>query len=212
MTMRALFIAAGVAATALTGWLLFPHGERGRTAPAATAHHDESDKRLAAMNDRLASLERGMAARRSGNDAPAAAPAPTAPETGDRAQAGDSPRSAPQPTADEVASGLEKQLAHGPKDPVWSAQAQAGIANAFRSESLAGSSVLRADCAASFCRVDVSHSSAAAKQGFLWNVRLVPPFDKGGLARQFDDPDTGESKTVVYVVREGHDLPMPEEG
>jgi hypothetical protein len=209
---RAPWIAAGAAAAALGAWLLFPHGERGRqAAAAATAPHDAADEKLAALSGRLASLEREAAVRRAtvaapppaGTADPAAAPDPSG-----RASA---PRP-PQHTGDEVYHGLERHFGREAKDPAWSAETEASIAHAFQGGAFAGSTMLRAECGTTICRVDVSHESDMAQNDFLGAVRGAPPFDRGGFAHREIDPDSGQVRTIVYMPRDGQDLPLPDDG
>ena len=211
--MRAPFIATGVAALALAAWLLSPHGERGRKglAAAPTAQHDGTDEQIAVMRHDIASLKRELVARRSDASPPAAtADAPEA--ANGRGRTSDSPARPPRRSMEEIAHGLDQHLGHEGKDPAWSAKAETAIAAAFHEDALKGSSMLRADCHTTVCRVEVSHDDAAAQRDFLGSVRLVPPFNQEGFARRVDDPATGTSKTVVYVAREGYALPQLDDG
>jgi hypothetical protein len=208
--MRAPFIATGVAAMALAAWLLSPHGARGQKASAApTAHHDQAGDELAGLRAELTALERQVARGRPRSDAPAPADAPAAADPG-RAAGAEPAR--PERTLEQVIHGLDKQLGREAKDPAWSSQTEARIAEAFRSEALAGSTVLRAQCVTSFCRVDVSHESEAVQHEFVRNIPRVPPFDHGGVAHPVVDPGSGKTTTVVYVGREGHAPPDLDEG
>jgi hypothetical protein len=203
--MRAPLIAAGVAATALAGWLLFPHVERGRQAKAApTAHHDEAGDALASMNERLASLERRETLRTLMKDAPA--PSDTAAPAAEPAPRTAALRSVPH-TAKEFSEGFAQHLARQARDPAWSAQAEASVAAALRTEAFTGSTLLRADCGTTLCRVEVSHDGLSAEQGFLSNVKSTPPFDQGGFALPIHEPGSDKSRTIVYFAREGHTLP-----
>jgi hypothetical protein len=158
------------------------------------------------MSERLASLEREAAVGRAPREAPLAV------DAGASAPPAVAHAAPPLRTGNEVFHGLEKHFGREGKDPTWSAQAEASIAGAFRSEALAGSTMLQATCGTTLCRVDVAHDSATAQEGFVWSVRSVPPFNQGGFAHRVDDPGAGTSKTIVYVVREGYELPSPGEG
>lgn len=203
--MKARLLAAGVAATALAGWLLYPHGPAGRRdTPAAAARHDQAGDGLAVTNERLAALEREVALRGAPREAASTAD-PSAPAAPARRAGAAAPR-APQRDGNEVFHGLEQRFGTEGKDTSWSAGAEASIAQAFRSESLAGSRIVRAECGTTLCRVEVSHESAATQEGFVWTVRGIPPFDHGGFAHRVDDPGSGTSRTIVYMPREGHSL------
>jgi hypothetical protein len=208
--MRAPFIALGIAATALAGWLLFPHGERGRKAAAApTAHHDEAGDALAAMNERLASLERREALRSLAKDAPA--PSDTAAPAAAPAASAAAPRPARR-TGDALYQGLERHFAGEARDPAWSAQVTASVGEALQDPAFAGSTLLHAECGTTLCRVDVAHDGFAAEQGFFPTAMSTPPFDHGGMAHRVHDPSSDKSRTVVYFAREGHTLPSLDEG
>lgn len=208
--MRApIIVAAGVAALSLAAWLFVPYGSKttaASTAPRAD-QRDDDDRAVAEMRRDIAALKRAAARRDPSAAAQPSAAAPDAPERA-RERATDPP---PAPrTPEEISHGLDHDIEQQKRDAAWSPRAESAFAAAFSGDALKGSTMLRADCRTTFCRIEVSHLDADAQRSFLSTARTLPPFNQEGFARTVADSQ-GVPRTVVYVAREGELLPRPDE-
>jgi hypothetical protein len=97
-------------------------------------------------------------------------------------------------------------------DLEWSPEAVEGIELALADEDLLGTSVSRVDCGATLCRVAVSHGDPQAfskfQERFLSQVGEMLP---DALFEHAESGD-GATDTVVYLAREGYELPFPDAG
>lgn len=75
------------------------------------------------------------------------------------------------------------------------------MANAFASETFAGSRLVRAVCRRTLCRAHVAHDSLDAKEQFLSRLPFTDPF-RGEAMIEHPDGDPN-AETIVYLARAG---------
>jgi hypothetical protein len=125
-------------------------------------------------------------------DTPAASPAPgPTPE----------PARALQPV--EVAERLEDHFMGEPADRVWSDQVRSELQAALSAQPT-GTRMTSAECATSLCKVTLLHETTHAQRELASTVASLPALGAGVFYHY--EQHTEPPRTVLYVVREGHDI------
>ncbi len=105
---------------------------------------------------------------------------------------------------EQIDSSFTKQLPDGD----WSATMSETITRAFADEGVPAAQLLDVECRASMCRLQIARNTALDENRdfYLW---LSAHVSKGFSAAVFqEDPgDKTQNGIVVYLVREGHELP-----
>jgi len=208
MKAKLLTAVAVVAALSASLWLLSSTRERGPKAPAvsrAESRNETTETGTMAPRRRRAPEARAEAPRVQQERQEA--DARDKEDTGDRERR--AARHGTEPDPREVGHRLDGYLSHEPKDATWSRDAEAAIASAFHGETFPGARLLRADCHATLCRVEVGHESGIARDQFMERVADVPPFNAtAGFVYITGEGD--EARSVLYTSRQGHNLPPRE--
>jgi hypothetical protein len=206
--MKSWIVVIAAAALGVATWVLFHHASDGPDAagagasvapPAAEPTRPAIEGRRAL---RLTALPPPVRAdRASAEDAGGAASAP--------APAG------PAPTSEEMRDRLDAFFSAEAVDPVWNQQAAATLTRGIQAALPTGSGLRRLECRGTLCRIETSHLDADAfrayaKDAFLERETRVG--SSGFFANLLGDPAAGGPVVAVaYVVREGKDMPGPDE-
>ena len=97
---------------------------------------------------------------------------------------------------------MESTFGGETSDPDYSSEASAAIDERLSQEAYTGTRSLEVNCGSSLCRFRFGHETADAREPFQDLIGTGPM--SGNTFFNFD-PETLE--TVVYMAREGHDLP-----
>lgn len=92
-------------------------------------------------------------------------------------------------------------------DTVWSLDTAQLVSEAALSEGLAGSSIDGIECRSSLCRVEVSHADPAAASEFALWFPVVLGEALPQIRYFHEQRDYGPPVTVLYMARQGYDLP-----
>lgn len=94
-----------------------------------------------------------------------------------------------------------------PLDAAWATQAMDAIRQAMSSATMSGTSIHDVECRSSLCRVEVAHENPAARARFIRRfAMLVGPMLPTMTAQPIEAGD-GAFASLIYLAREGHDLP-----
>lgn len=107
--------------------------------------------------------------------------------------------------------GLDTFLGAQSIDTAWSQDAALAVTEAADREELAGSIVDGVECRSSLCRVEVSHADAEAAGQFelLFPMQVADALPQ---IRYFTEQlGDGRSVTVMYLAREGYELPAEDQ-
>lgn len=186
------------------------HGQ-GRAAPALphastpAARQGDADQ-SGALRREVALLRREVSAARIS----AAENTPPEPKVivGDEAErerlvAQDEARFRAQAEASEAALRAE------PADPAWSSRARDLIAGAMAADFLKATKVMDIDCRSTLCRVRVTNPDVRARMAFEHHFGLAVGQLLPQLQVQTTQHDDGSATSIVFLAREGHDLPTP---
>ena len=110
----------------------------------------------------------------------------------------------PEERLDRIVAKLHEQLDGQPTDADWSHRAAEQFAAQLRAQALGHSRLLDVDCRTTTCRVEVAHTQEGGAEHFCEELVSSIPWNGEVFFRTSDD--AGESRTVVYVSREGHTL------
>ncbi|WP_438016350.1 hypothetical protein WMF18_36760 [Sorangium sp. So ce315] len=110
--------------------------------------------------------------------------------------------------AKDVVQHYEAYFGREGDDPEWSFRTEIEIAQTLHEANVEGSSLEVADCHATVCRLELSHTDQNAQAHFMQNIPVKPPFDTSGFYHRVDAPDR-TPRTVLYLARAGHELPAP---
>jgi hypothetical protein len=89
-------------------------------------------------------------------------------------------------------------------DPEWSTTMSGRIGAFFDAQEMRGSSVKRAECRSTLCRVEVVSESVDAKKLLAARISGILPPRAQGFAHIDGDADL---EIEVYIMREGRSLP-----
>lgn len=132
---------------------------------------------------------------------------PGAAQGSDVKSASPEPESAPPPVSDidpvRVAALLDVHHAREPADRVWSDALRADL-SAVLDARHAGTRVSATACATSLCKVTVVHETLAAQQELASTIASLPALS-AGVFYSYQNTES-PPRTVLYVVREGHDI------
>lgn len=101
---------------------------------------------------------------------------------------------------------LEEQLSLQSLDPQWSTEALSELYAIIGAEALSGTTLLTATCQSSLCRAEFGHADRPALSNFFNHLSSALVGNRSAYYHVIDNPD-GSVNTVVYVSREGYDLP-----
>jgi hypothetical protein len=167
-----------------------------RSAAPAGPRAAEVDQQVAAMQDEIRLLRRRL--DHLVQQPPVAAAAPAASQ-------------APPLTQEEVSArdkrrfeGLAAKLAGEPLDPGWAPATERLIADTLGKPEFKGSKLLSATCRSTLCRFEVGHQDERARRRFSSTLPNRLPSLPSGSMRNAEGNDT---RTIVYVAREGHRIP-----
>jgi hypothetical protein len=197
---RSLILLALPAALALAVVALF----RARPSePTATTAAAGSNDEVAQLRGELQALRRQLHVV-SQQQAPASNLTPTT----DNASATPTP---PPLTEEEAAArdrrrfeGLARKLAAEPVDRQWGPATERVIADALSKPLFKGTKLLGASCHSTLCRFEVLHDTEADRRKFSSSLPSRLPSLPSGSMRNAEGSDR---KTIVYVAREGHQVP-----
>jgi hypothetical protein len=163
--------------------------------PVLSSRLQRTDERLAGVERRIATSQRSEVQRALGSDTtPAWMPAPTAPNP-----------EAPARESDVIAD-LEDALEIEGSDPIWSKAAERDLLVAYDGSKIEGSRVDGVRCAATFCRMTVSHDDEEASLAFRQRVALANPFPKSSVLVNQRIDARGQASSLVFVARSEHGL------
>lgn len=204
-TMLSLGLVALTAALAAALWAGFGL-RRGRGAPTTNAPAVAEDE-VARLRDEMKQLRRQMQVM--AQQGPGAARAPSAPASASNdltASAGVVPLS-PQETElrdRQHFAAIERKLAAEPVDVAWAPATERLIGETLARPIFAGSKLLSSACHSTLCRFEVSHASEADRRHFGSALpNRLPALPSGSMRRAEGD----DARTIVYVAREGHQIP-----
>jgi hypothetical protein len=106
-------------------------------------------------------------------------------------------------SATETAEILEAQYASEPFERAWSEKLYAELQTALAAQDTR-STVSSAQCTTSLCKVSVLHETVDAQRELASNVVSLPALSTGVFYHY--EAGTTLPRTVLYVVREGHDI------
>jgi phage host-nuclease inhibitor protein Gam len=107
---------------------------------------------------------------------------------------------------------LEAALAREAADPVWSVTAAQEISRTLGDTRLEHTRLGEVRCGSTVCRIDVSHDSVDAEQGFIMQLGQLESFRQSeGFAQRVERSD-GSVATTMFISRSGHRLPNPSGG
>jgi hypothetical protein len=131
-----------------------------------------------------------------------AAPAPPADDT--RSPAGDavSPQASPSEQAAATARILEAHYTSEPIDQAWSDNLRAELDGVLGPHT--GTTMSSTRCAASLCKVSLVHETAQVQNELASHIASLPGLSAGVYYHYEDGAEP--PRTVLYVVRDGHDL------
>jgi hypothetical protein len=104
--------------------------------------------------------------------------------------------------ASEIAEMLESHHTSEPLDRAWSDKLHAELGAAVSLHP--GTTISSTECAASLCRVTLLHETVQAQNELAFNVAALPGLSAGVFYHYESDQEP--PRTVLYVVREGHDM------
>jgi hypothetical protein len=104
--------------------------------------------------------------------------------------------------ASDVAEMLESHRTSEPLDRTWSDKLHAELGAALSLH--AGTTISATECAASLCRVTLLHETVHAQNELAFNMAALPGLSAGVFYHY--ETDQEPPRTVLYVVREGHDM------
>jgi len=98
---------------------------------------------------------------------------------------------------------LEDTVRAEPPDPQWSPTAEAALRHTWQGEATRGLHLVEAKCSTTLCRATLASTGAGVPADSLQDLLHLAPWPGQGFFRV--DAEAGEA--VVYLVREGYDLP-----
>ena len=200
--------AIGGGLTVLVGIATFSAHDRIKPAQALSAEAQPSaqpDPALDELRQRLNQLERQNAA---------SAPVPLPAQPIQAEAQGQLPNAPHEPEQEarsfEQASveQAEQVLATETVDTNWSRSTEVNIQKVFDQQDLHDTRLMTARCRSTLCRIEVEHANENAKQAFILNGMAKPPF-VGNAVFAHAEPDK-QGHFVLYLAREGHNLPQPD--
>jgi hypothetical protein len=102
---------------------------------------------------------------------------------------------------------IERELAAEPVDAAWAPATERIISDTMARPIFAGSKLLGSTCHSTLCRFEVSHASERDRRRFGSALPNRLPSLPSGSMRQGEG---SEPRTIVYVAREGHQIPRDE--
>jgi hypothetical protein len=112
----------------------------------------------------------------------------------------------PDPTDQEIAQALDGALRAEAVDPAWGKAMETRVGDYLRSERATGSSLVRAECRSTLCKLEVQHTGVESAEHFVDDVSSFIP--KGSNAVIQPGRDGTTTHTVVWFTRHGP-APMP---
>jgi hypothetical protein len=99
---------------------------------------------------------------------------------------------------------LERVLAAEPVDASWAPQTERRIAEKVKLPAFAGSRLVKSTCHSTLCRIEVVHENESQRRRFRGTFpNRLGEFQSGTMRK-----GTGKDpSTIVYVAREGHQIP-----
>ena len=212
MTLRRWVLALGGGAMTIAGvavlYEAYEHRTAGRLAAESASRSSASVDRIAEVESRLRSLE-----LREGRGRVEPRPPPKA-EGDTLAQEPGGPSAedeAAQVTAARAKRDAEIDLrmarwqSEG-RDPDWSRQMEEGIHGTIEQRASKGNRVTFLECRTTMCQFRVSHAGGEQQQQLAQQiVSSLPPHRAATFYAE--DTDTDHRNTLVFLSREGHDLP-----
>jgi hypothetical protein len=109
----------------------------------------------------------------------------------------------------QLAQYLDGALASEAADPSWSAAAAQEISGGLTDAAREHTQLGEVRCGSSLCRIEASHDSPAAEQGFIMQLGQLKSFHQAeGFGQRVERSD-GSVATTLFVSRSGHRLPNP---
>ena len=99
---------------------------------------------------------------------------------------------------------LDGQLRDEWRDEDWAPRIEGMVKAALDEEQFAGTRLVRLECGATMCRVDVEHDSPETSVGFHERLAETDVGGEGEGAWSLNTEVDGVSHTLYYVAREGH--------
>lgn len=112
------------------------------------------------------------------------------------------PAAAPKPTDQELARTLDEtaEWQRGDIDAAWGTEIEARVGAYLDSPRGAGSSLTRAECRTTLCKLEVAHASLDAAEHFAADVSVFLPAESNPVIQPSRD---GATRTVVWITRRG---------
>lgn len=104
---------------------------------------------------------------------------------------------------------IETSLQTEQIDSEWSDQTSVAIKQTFNSQELAAAEVSNIDCRATLCRVDVHHDNQEKLTAFQSWFPLKVAESLPRLTMDHSEEGEDRFSTVVYLARDGYELPTP---
>lgn len=211
MSHRKLAFVIALTALAATLAVMWRSMNQKQPSPRAESPQEAAQvqQRVSAVESELATMRAlvarapsapGLSVSAQPNSAEAAAPTTSAAET---------PKLTPEEHDRQMIEGtltsLEATLASEARDLAWERQSAKALAVAFANPELATSHVGAVDCVRTVCKVVVQHQDERARSDFMEaGHHMLSPFNAPAFIHY--SPTTKE--TIVYVAREGEELPI----
>ncbi|VAW99402.1 hypothetical protein MNBD_GAMMA23-1935 [hydrothermal vent metagenome] len=106
---------------------------------------------------------------------------------------------------------LDNYIGSEEQDPNWSVRAENIIYNALEDTELSGSQFVNVDCRTSLCRAEVYHNSLQDMETFKLEIIHKVGSQLPKASMQHSQLDDGRQKTILYLVKDGHDFPLIEQ-
>jgi len=205
----------------------FGPGDHAQALPENASNQSAGSVDIAMLRQELASVQSEMARVKTALVSLSAQPlaandrdAPTV-DTGSSAKGHSTiPRSSKPPTAEATArmqqanfEAIEAGFGAEPTDAAWANKVTDLVKGAVADKGAEGNDIQMLECRSTLCRVEVFHSTPAAKAGFLHNFAFKVGSELPELTIQPIDGADGTSISRIYLARNGHALPPlnPEE-
>jgi hypothetical protein len=112
----------------------------------------------------------------------------------------------------QMAQLLDGALASEVADPSWSVGAAQEISRGLSDAALEHTRLDEVRCQSTLCRIEASHDSLEAEQGFILQLGQLESFRRSeGFGQRVERAD-GSVATTMFVSRSGHRLPDPSRG
>jgi len=106
---------------------------------------------------------------------------------------------------------IEGAIATEPEDAEWSYSAADLIREVLASKEFEGTSLYGLECRSTLCKLEVGHDDRRKRTEFEMRFPMRVASLLPRVTMNLIEDDGGSSRTIVYLAREGHRFPQPEE-